>query len=142
MDVVLTALFAANLELSALLSATCLTSLMVVATDLFPMLAFFAVLSVFAGDDIGDIYKRIAYWISSFDLLAEPEPGVPICEYLSLIPDVFANFSAEFRERLSPIDSYNYEHERSVSIFSNTLKDISKEALTEQNCSGNSVGCS
>jgi hypothetical protein len=61
MDVVLTALFAANLELSALLSATCLTSLMVVATDLFPMLAFFAVLSVFAGDDIGDIYKRIAY---------------------------------------------------------------------------------
>ena len=56
--------------------------------------------------------------------------------------ELFANFNAEFNERLSPMDNYNYEHERSVSIFSKTLNDISNEAFTEQNCKGNSVGCS
>jgi hypothetical protein len=60
---------------------------------------------MFAGDYFGDFYKRIAYWISSFDLLVEPR--VLNRKYLSLIPDI--NFSAEFRERLSPIDSDNYE---------------------------------
>ena len=141
-EVVLIALFTANLELSVLLSATCLISFIVVATDLVPMLFLLAVLSMFIGEDMGDIYKRIASWISSFDLLAEPESGVPIWEYRSLMLELFASFNAEFKERLSPIDSYNYEHERSVSIFSNTLNDISNEAFTEQNCKGNSVGCS
>ncbi len=59
-EVVLIALFTVNLELSVLLSATCLISFIVVATDLVPMLFLLAVLSMFIGEDMGDIYKRIA----------------------------------------------------------------------------------
>jgi hypothetical protein len=40
----------------------------------------------------------------------------------------------------SPHDFSIYETEISVYIFSTTLNESSKDALTEQNCNANSVG--